>query len=248
MRYASAMSGPDASSLDSAFARWRASHAGYAPLYSESLMKEALEHLAPALRPGAVVLDAGCGEGHITWALATRGARAIGIDHVRAPQWTVSEGSECGFTQASVERLPLRDAVIDALFCFSVLQYVDRGMALDEFSRVLKPGARFAIVDNLDRHPVAALHRVMRHAPWRYPSWREIQNADPRFAERRSRPAGLLAPLLFSWPGCDQWRADVPRRAWPRRAIEIIERCDRFGFALPAARDCAWMALTLGRR
>ena len=241
--------------MDSSFDRWRKSQAGYAPLFYESLMRHALDHVSGALRPGAVVLDAGCGAGHVTWALGTEGACGIGIDQDRAPEWT-SRGERTRFVQASVEALPLRDAVVDALFCFSVLQYVDRQRALDEFARVLKPGAPFALLENLADHPAAVLHRVLRPRSQhsyavnrRYPSWRDLDSPDPRFAEWLPRPFALLSPLVLALPGGNGWSADLPAGTWSRRLIESLERWDRLSFAeWPRTRNWAWLALTLGKR
>jgi SAM-dependent methyltransferase len=160
--------------------------------------------------------------------------------------------------QGTLEGLPLRDASVDALFCFSVFQYVDRQRALDECARVLKPGAPFAFVENLADHPVAMIHRVLRHrnsGPRRtwvvrsYPSWADVQASDPRFAEWVSHPFALLAPIALVWPGAERWPADLAARAWPRVLIETLHGWDRCGFSKwSRARDWAWLALTLGRR
>jgi SAM-dependent methyltransferase len=243
-----------------AFERWSASHEGYAPLFYRSLMRAALDHLAPAARPGAILLDAGCGSGQVTWAIATSGVRAVGLDIERHAEWTERErSSKTWFVGGDLERLPLRTATIDAGFCFSALQYVERGQALDEIARVLKPGAPFAIVENLAGHPGAILHRVWRrrkvqdlppHVVARaHPTWRDVAGPDTRFAERVTSAHALFAPLALFWPGIDHMSADHVAPRWARAMVAALQRWDRLCFAaLPGARAGAWLALTLGRR
>jgi ubiquinone/menaquinone biosynthesis C-methylase UbiE len=94
---------------------------------------------------GGRVLDAGCGAGNWTIALAACFADvvAIDIDPVRVG---VTAGMQRYFggkitTQiGSIEALPFPDQSFDAVFCHGVIFLVDYRQALAEVSRVLKPG------------------------------------------------------------------------------------------------------------
>lgn len=240
--------------------RWRGTHEGFAPLYNESIMLATFEHLAPALRPGAIVLDAACGAGQVAWALAVNGAATVGFDIESGPWRNSTWGPpEARFFLADLRRVPLPSASVDALFCFSALQYVDRDAALAEFSRVLRPGAPFAIVENLAGNPIVRGFRALRWlagakfpgnmTPRRHPAWREVAGEDPRFAARDVRAYALLSPLLLAQRDAWGWPADVGLNDGRRRQVERLERWDRAVFRrVPAAREFAWLALTLGRR
>lgn len=103
----------------------------------------------------ACILDAGCGTGYATRALARRYARAhiIGMDlalgmavraseqrkvHRDVRQW-LARGRDryvCG----DVESLPLATASVDMVFSNLVLQWCDARLVFAEFLRVLRPG------------------------------------------------------------------------------------------------------------
>jgi SAM-dependent methyltransferase len=94
---------------------------------------------------GERVLDAGCGAGNWTIALATCCTEvvAMDIDPVRVG---VTAGMRKYFdgkisTQiGSIEALPFSDESFDAVFCHGVIFLVDYRQALAELARVLKPG------------------------------------------------------------------------------------------------------------
>jgi SAM-dependent methyltransferase len=100
-------------------------------------------------RPGAVLLDVGCGAGNDVRALAARvapGGRAIGVD---ASEAMIEEARRRGggpaveFRVADVANLGLADASVDAARCERVLQHVDRPEdAVAEMARVVRTGGR----------------------------------------------------------------------------------------------------------
>lgn len=100
------------------------------------------------LRPGARVLDAGCGSGQFAIALAERGARVAGLDLSpemirRARNHAADHGVEIPWHTGDVTTLPDPLAVYDAILARVLLQFVpDVPAALREFRRVLKPGGR----------------------------------------------------------------------------------------------------------
>jgi len=92
------------------------------------------------------VLDAGCGTGYCTRALARRypRARLVGLDLAapmaararRAAGWFARPRFVCG----DIEALPLPDAAIDLVASNLTLQWCDLARSLRELRRVLRPG------------------------------------------------------------------------------------------------------------
>ncbi|MCA9878832.1 MAG: class I SAM-dependent methyltransferase [Thermomicrobiales bacterium] len=105
---------------------------------------------ALALRPGAQVLDAGCGSGQFALALAARGVRVIGVDlspeMIRLAENSANREnapSPVRWAVGSVDALHLADASVDAVHARMVLPFVpDVPAALREFRRILRPGGR----------------------------------------------------------------------------------------------------------
>jgi SAM-dependent methyltransferase len=111
-----------------------------------------LEYVADmGLPAGAVVADAGCGEGEYTVELATRfGFRVTGVDpvprRVETAQLSAPAGCPVTFAVGTCDRLPLPTGSADLVWCRDVLSLVDDlAAAYREFRRVLKPGGRALI-------------------------------------------------------------------------------------------------------
>lgn len=103
----------------------------------------AAEHLAA--RPGAVVLDAGCGEGYGLDLLARGGAhRVIGVDldpQVVAHATATYAGSVIEVVRAELSTLPLRDDEVDLVVSFQVIEHLhDIPSYLASLRRVTRPG------------------------------------------------------------------------------------------------------------
>ncbi len=87
---------------------------------------------------GAVVLDLGCGPGHATDELESRGATVVATD--LAPGEMPVERDGPAFV-GDARRLPCVDGCFDGVFCSNVLEHTpDPYAVIDEIERVLRPG------------------------------------------------------------------------------------------------------------
>ena len=90
--------------------------------------------------PGSEVLDVGCGDGNQLRAVQMSGCTVVGLDpDVTAVSRLVADGLDirCGVA----EQLPFPDRRFDGLVCRLVLPYTDERKAIEEWSRVLRPGS-----------------------------------------------------------------------------------------------------------
>jgi len=133
------------------------------------------------LQPGQRVLDVGSGTGRLALAVADRVAPGGSVDGVDAAREMVARAEENNrrrrrpvtFTTARAQQLPFPDASFDVVTCTLALHHVapdDRGAAVVEMHRVLRPGGRVLLAefDGTGRGgltPLARLHtRHPEHA------------------------------------------------------------------------------------
>lgn len=94
-----------------------------------------LELVRDRVRPGASVLDVGCGTGTFCEALQEAGYSAFGVD-----PWAARMGlGTVRFRTATAELLPWAAAEFDMVCALDVLEHVDDRQALSETFRVLRP-------------------------------------------------------------------------------------------------------------
>ena len=111
-------------------------------------------YLLPHLRPGADLLDVGCGPGNITMDLASRvePGSVLGIDAaadaIAAALEINDRPAQVRFAVGDVYALEAADASYDVVHAHQVLQHLsDPVRALREMRRVLKPGGVVAARD-----------------------------------------------------------------------------------------------------
>lgn len=128
-------------------------------------LRDALCRLAERYAPAApALLDAGCGEGWYTRALAevaqARGGRTAGVDLSKPSVKRAARRCAYGeFAVGTVYHLPVADASVDLLVnCFSPL-------AAAEFARVLRPGGLFLYVVPGPRH-LWELKEILYESPY----------------------------------------------------------------------------------
>ncbi|HEU4319249.1 MAG TPA: class I SAM-dependent methyltransferase [Acidimicrobiia bacterium] len=93
-----------------------------------------------AIPPGADVLEVGCGQGHLTRALADRGINVIGIDaNPQAEAIANTPLVKC----MRAEALDFEDESFDFVVSVHAIEHIpDLDGALSEIARVLRPGGK----------------------------------------------------------------------------------------------------------
>lgn len=111
--------------------------------------------LACLVERGLVVADVGCGTGYLARVLVRFADKVIAIDHsaamlARARENLAAAGDRVELRQGELDRLPLQDGEVDAIFASLVLHHVPDVLgALREMRRALKPGGRLVVADLL---------------------------------------------------------------------------------------------------
>ncbi|MGH3390730.1 MAG: class I SAM-dependent methyltransferase [Actinomadura sp.] len=138
-------------------------HFGYYPAGRESIsmtfaqkLMEDRVGIALSLPHGALVLDAGCGEGHTAMRLAQRfGLQVEGIDLL---DFNIARGRQLVQRHRSAARvrlqvgdytaLPFADETFDGIYTIEALVHAPEPQsALKEFLRVLKPGGKLVLFE-----------------------------------------------------------------------------------------------------
>jgi ubiquinone/menaquinone biosynthesis C-methylase UbiE len=121
------------------------------------------------LKPGALVLDAGCGHGRLTAGLLGAGYRVIGLDRsapflAAAPERYPAVAGR--LLRGDFRTVPIRSAVFAAVVCwftsFGLAGDEDLRSMLREFRRVLRPEGRL-VLDLIN--PTLALERLAGGEP-----------------------------------------------------------------------------------
>jgi SAM-dependent methyltransferase len=126
------------------------------------------------VRPGARVLDVGCGVGRLMLRLQRRGCETIGADILRrdllsAQRRLAGTGLPSTLVQADGGRLPFDNASFDFVACTETLEHAaDAGLMARELARVLRPGGRLvvSVPDALPELVAYRFYDLYRHDPF----------------------------------------------------------------------------------
>jgi len=185
---------------------------------TELLNQPAHRYLAPLVRPGQLVVEAGSGNGRFVFAYAAAGARAVGVDFsptLAARVHAAARHGETGSATAlagDILALPFVTGSVDLYTSFGVYEHF-RGAQHDQLFaeawRVLKPGGLVYI-----------------DVPHRWSAW-TVRRAG-RYWYRRLRPPALV------------WQRNMSRPYLRRRA-------EKAGFTTVATHvHDAWSAFERG--
>jgi SAM-dependent methyltransferase len=158
---------------------------------SPSVLRELHKALKGA--PGTRLADIGGGTGNYSLALKARGWRPVVIDRSSA---MLARASAKGLQtiEADAQRLPLGDQTFDAAMMISMLHHVeDRGAALTEARRMLRPGGRLVLVGFTAED--AADMWILDYFPVSRP-WMEATHP-PRAAFASELPGSALVSFQF---------------------------------------------------
>jgi len=186
--------------------------------------------IPPAERPGAVLVDLGCGGGLLAPHAARLGYRHVGVDLGQRALEVAREHAVLP-VRADVARLPLADGVADVVSAGEILEHVpDLPAAVAEACRVLRPGGTL-VIDTLAQTRLARLVAVTIgervpggaprgiHDPALFVDRRDLVERCARHGVRLTlrgfRPAGL---------GMLRWlvRRDRPVRLVPTGSTAVL--------------------------
>ncbi len=115
--------------------------------FDRTWRRHTIDEINPS--PGDLVVDLACGTGDLARDAVLRGARVIGVDFSAGMlAGAQARGVDAELVRGDAAALPLASASCDGLVSgFALRNFVDIGAAIDEAARVLKPGARMALLE-----------------------------------------------------------------------------------------------------
>lgn len=118
-------------------------------LYGRNMILEELELVLNALPKGSKVLDVGCGTGHLTNWIKSKGFEVYGLEASDAMfQLATHNFPEIDFKQGISSKLPYQDNYFDLIIAVEVLRYLDDAeneTTYKDFYRVLKNGGKIFV-------------------------------------------------------------------------------------------------------
>jgi 2-polyprenyl-6-hydroxyphenyl methylase / 3-demethylubiquinone-9 3-methyltransferase len=128
----------DPRQYDELVAEWWRPGGGFELLHWLAAARASL--IPPAVRSGAVLVDAGCGGGLLAPHLAGKGYQHVGVDLREAGLRTAAEHG-VRTVNADVTALPIATGAADVVAAGEILEHVtDLPGTVSELARVLKPG------------------------------------------------------------------------------------------------------------
>lgn len=204
-------------------------------LYHQRRRQVALAFLE--VRPEHCVLDAGCGSGTLSLPIAAAGCREVHAVDIAANALdpaVAARHPNLRFQQMNVEALTFPDATFDRVVCMETLEHLlAPERALQEFSRVLKPGGRLVLTYPTVNRTLAKTLRLSWKMPisehlneWSFAELRRHARARGLHCERAEGIAFDLGPLLAVkrlHPALSRsiTRLSLSLRAWPANSLFV---------------------------
>jgi SAM-dependent methyltransferase len=167
--------------------------------------------IARYARPGACLLDAGCGETlPFTRELAPKVGLAVGVDigTLRPPA-----GAPCG-VQGDLHALPFRDGSFDVVVSMSVVEHLDAPeRVFQEWARILRPGGALVV---LTPNKWDYVSLIAWGTPFRFHQWIVSRVQD--------REAEDVFPTRFRGNTRPQVRAILERSGLECRTLELFNQ------------------------
>jgi SAM-dependent methyltransferase len=121
-------------------------YARYRPSYPEGAIAAILADLGDPKT--LVVADIGAGTGISSRRLGDRGARVIALEPNAAMREAAAPHPQVSFQPGTAEQTGLAAESVAAITCCQAFHWFDAPLALAEFSRILQPGGRLALMWN----------------------------------------------------------------------------------------------------
>lgn len=121
-------------------------YAKYRPSYPSSVIDRIITELDNL--SSVVAADVGAGTGISSHLLADRGIKVFAIEPNAAMRKVAQEHPLIEFYDGEAENTKLSDDSVDLITCFQAFHWFDPKSTLKEFSRILKPQGKIALVWN----------------------------------------------------------------------------------------------------
>jgi len=150
------------------------------------------------------LLEIGCGEGGNLFHLRDRATQPAGIDRSHDKlRFARGRLPRAWLVRADATALPMREGAFDALLIRDLLHHLpDRGLALREARRVLKPDATITVIEPNGKSPLVWLQGALvaeERLAWRSTGRRLLDDllaagfSDPTLAARQAMPVHRVA-------------------------------------------------------
>ncbi len=118
-----------------------------------------VDYISKKIRKGALLLDAGCGAGHISVYLKSirHDIKIVGIDINKNLSWNMLKGRGCIFKKGNVLKTNFKDCEFDTIIAFGVIEHVNNEkkigdtkkdlIFLKEMYRILKLRGKIYLVN-----------------------------------------------------------------------------------------------------
>jgi ubiquinone/menaquinone biosynthesis C-methylase UbiE len=189
------------------------------------------------------VLDIGCGFGHGTWLLASKGAQqVVSIDLDKKKTIQVNEFCcnfrSCGTLVMDAQRLGFRDHSFQMVTCFEVLEHIpDTDLFLSEIGRILKKDGIVLLTT-----PNRALRLLPFQSPWNPEHFQEHTLQSLRRILRRHFPFFEFCGI-HGEPSFHNYYRKIWRRNSLKSSVSSIMEIIRTSVPSPAKR---WIMKQLG--